>query len=189
MVIISNPNIPLLHRILKTHDLCNRDTQSQVNRSASKVGWGCRQSWEEDVQARVSIAKVTLNPVIYFSLKQHFGLKLFTNFWMLYVAIEESRVIVDYFTVQKGEMRNLQWLSKNVFVCQIEGFFLPQDFNFLSRVVNSFSTGFIFRYKFSEFIVCTYFSLVKIEARVFKRHSVEELKNVCLRQTGMDLRF
>ncbi|XP_065637515.1 uncharacterized protein LOC112027914 [Quercus suber] len=74
------------------------DTQSRVNRSASKVGWGCRKSWAEDVQARVSIAKVTLNPVISFSLKQHFvykinlvvGLKLFTNFWM-YIATEESR--------------------------------------------------------------------------------------------------
>ena len=99
MVFILNPNTPLLHRILKTHDLCNRDTQSRVNRSASKVGWGCRKSWAEDVQARVSIAKVTLNPVISFSLKQHFGLKFFTNFWMLYIAIEESRVIVDYCTV------------------------------------------------------------------------------------------
>ena len=105
-MIISNPNIPFLYRILKTHDLCNRDTQSQVNRSASKVGWGCQQSWAEDVQAHVSIAKVTLNPVISFSLKQHFvykinlvvGLKLFTNFWMC-IAIEESRVIVDYCTV------------------------------------------------------------------------------------------
>nr|POE90920.1 hypothetical protein CFP56_58515 [Quercus suber] len=28
-----------------------RDTQSPVNRSASKMGWGCRQSWAEDVQA------------------------------------------------------------------------------------------------------------------------------------------
>ncbi|XP_075638779.1 microtubule-associated protein 70-2-like isoform X2 [Castanea sativa] len=26
-----------------------RDTQSRVNRSASKVGWGCQQSWAEDV--------------------------------------------------------------------------------------------------------------------------------------------
>ena len=91
----------------KTHDLWNRDTQCRVHRSASKVGWGCRKSLAEDVQARVLIAKVTLNPVISFSLKQHFvykinlvvGLKLFTNFWMLYVAIEESRVIVDYCTV------------------------------------------------------------------------------------------
>ena len=72
------------------------------------------------------------------------------------------------------------------------GVFLPQDvyfFKFLSRVINSFSTGFSFRYKFSEFIVYTYFSLVKIEARVFKRQSVEELINACLRQTGLDLRF
>ena len=133
MVFILNPNIPLRHRILKTHDLCNRDTQSRVNRSASKVGWGCWQSWAEDVPARVSIAKVTLNPVIYYSLKLHFvykinlvvGLKLFTNFWM-YIAIEESRVIVEYCTAQKGEMRNLQWLLKNVFVCQMEGFFCPR---------------------------------------------------------------
>ena len=48
---------------------------------------------------RISIAKVTLDPVISFSLKLHFGLKFFTNFWMLYIAIEESRVIVDYCTV------------------------------------------------------------------------------------------
>ena len=132
MVFILNPNIPLLHRILKTHDLCNRDTQSRVNRSASKVGWGCRQSWAEDVQAHFDCQGHSqscnfLLSETKFCLKNNLvvGLKFFTNFWMLYIAIEESRVIVDYWhCIEGGDAKPLMFIKKCVCMSD-RGVFLP----------------------------------------------------------------
>ena len=77
MVINSNPNIPFLHRTLKTHYLCKTGIH-RVKLTDQCLRWSCQQCWGEDVQASFQFqgqpqsCHFSLFVTIFFFLKKKF---------------------------------------------------------------------------------------------------------------------